>query len=51
MLVKACRFLKTVARAEKLLKILTALRIAVFVGAFFYAAVTAVSLIKQCCCE
>lgn len=51
MIVKVCRCLKTICRAEKLLRFLTALRITVFIGAFIYAAVTSVSLIKQCLSE
>ncbi len=51
MLIKICRCLKTICRAEKLLRFLTALRIAVFIGAFVYAASTSVSLIKQCLSE
>jgi len=47
MLEKACRFLRTMGCANKLIRILTVLRLTVFAGAFVYAGVMFVSVIKQ----
>ena len=47
MLEKACQILKAVGNAEKLIKILTAIRVTVFVAALIYAVTSCVSLIKK----
>ena len=47
MLEKACRFIRAMGCANKLIHILTALRITVFIGAFVYAGVMVFSLLKQ----
>ncbi|MBQ8027206.1 MAG: hypothetical protein IJ261_03715 [Clostridia bacterium] len=51
MLEKACKCLKTIGRAEKLLKILYAVRITVFAVTAIYAVTMGVSMIKQNCCK
>lgn len=48
MLDKACRFLRTMGCANKLIHILTALRITVFAGALIYAGVMFVTLMREC---
>lgn len=47
MLDKACKFLRAMGCANKLIHILTALRITVFAGALVYAGVMFVSLLRQ----
>ena len=47
MIEKTCKFLRTMGCANRLIKILTALRITIFAGAFVYAGVMFISLLKQ----
>jgi|GEM_PF-6313435 len=47
MLTIVCNCIRKLGRAEKIIRILTAIRVAVFVGALVYTAVTAVSMIKK----
>lgn len=47
MILKACKCVKAIGCAEKLIGVLTALRIAVFSLALVYTATTLFSLIKQ----
>ena len=47
MILKACKCLKAIGCAEKLIGVLTALRITVFAAALIYSATMFVSLIRQ----
>lgn len=47
MILKACKCLKAICCAEKLIGVLTALRIAVFAMALIYSATMFLSLIRQ----
>ncbi|MEE1283924.1 MAG: hypothetical protein UHK54_03620 [Acutalibacteraceae bacterium] len=47
MLEKVCKIMSTMGSANKLIRILTVLRLTVFAGAFVYAGVMFISIIKQ----
>jgi hypothetical protein len=47
MILKACKCLKAICCAEKLIGVLTALRITVFAAALIYSATMFLSLIRQ----